>query len=118
MDKGMRASVASIKGSVYKLRPYATMIRNMNIALAMRILALHKHNPRGVAVYKVLRSAIVNAESHCDSGRINLDDIYISEVNIGAGKCMKRIRPHSKGRTGRIKKRSSFMSIVLGYRIN
>lgn len=59
---------------------------------------------------KLLQSAIANAENNFGLAK---DNLYISEVLIGAGPTLKRWMPKAFGRAGRILKRTSKITIIL-----
>ena len=61
-------------------------------------------------VYKVLASAIANAE-HTDNLKRN--DLYVSQAYVDEGMTMRRIRPRAKGSASRILKRSSHITVVV-----
>ncbi len=45
--------------------------------------------------------------------RIDLDQIYIKEAFVNQGPTLKRFRPMSMGRAGKIRKRTSHLTIVI-----
>ena len=63
---------------------------------------------------KLLMSALANAENNFGLAR---DNMYICDVNIGAGPTLKRWMPKAFGRAGKIMKRTSRIEIVLEERI-
>ena len=61
-------------------------------------------------VYKVLASAVANAE-HTDN--LKRTDLYVSQAYVDEGMTMRRIRPRAKGSASRILKRSSHITVVV-----
>ena len=61
-------------------------------------------------VYKVLASAVANAE-HTDN--LRRDDLFVSQIFVDEGMTMRRIRPRAKGSASRILKRSSHITVVV-----
>jgi large subunit ribosomal protein L22 len=61
-------------------------------------------------VYKVLSSAIANAE-HND--KLDADTLWVSRAWVDEGPTLKRFRPRSMGRAYRINKRTSHITVVL-----
>lgn len=57
---------------------------------------------------QVLNSAVSNAEHN---GSADIDDLYISEIQVDKGIRLKRIRPRAKGRAYQILKRRSHISL-------
>ncbi|OEF97933.1 50S ribosomal protein L22 [Desulfuribacillus alkaliarsenatis] len=90
-----------------KVRLVADLIRGKSIGEAISIL---RHTPKAatVAVEKVVNSAVANAE-HND--KMNVDELYISEIRIDEGPTLKRFRPRAQGRASRINKRTSHILV-------
>ena len=59
---------------------------------------------------KCLESAIANAENNHD---LDVDDLIVSEAHVGNGIVMKRFAPRGRGRSGRIFKPFSQLTIVV-----
>jgi large subunit ribosomal protein L22 len=61
-------------------------------------------------VYKVLASAIANAENN---ERLDPDSLLVAEAYVDEGVTAKRFRPRAQGRAYRIRKRSCHITIVV-----
>jgi large subunit ribosomal protein L22 len=61
-------------------------------------------------VYKVVASAIANAENN---ERLDADSLLVSEAYVDEGPTLKRFRPRAQGRAYRIRKRTCHITIVL-----
>ena len=87
-------------------------IRGKDVETALAIL---EYNPRYASsvIYKLLNSAIANAENNNGMNRSNL---YIAECNASNGPIMKRIQPRAQGRAYRIQKRLSHLTVILDER--
>ena len=87
-------------------------IRGKDVETALAIL---EYNPRYASsvIYKLLSSAIANAENNNGMNRANL---YIAECNASNGPIMKRIQPRAQGRAYRIQKRLSHLTVILDER--
>ena len=87
-------------------------IRGKDVETALAIL---EYNPRYASsvIYKLLNSAIANAENNSGMNRANL---YIAECNASNGPIMKRIQPRAQGRAYRIQKRLSHLTVILDER--
>ena len=59
---------------------------------------------------KRLESAIANAENNHD---LDVDDLIVSEAHVGNGIVMKRFATAGRGRSGRINKPFSQLTIVV-----
>ena len=61
-------------------------------------------------IKKVLESAIANAENNHS---LDIDKLYVDEAFVGKNLVMKRFRPRARGRTGKILKPFSQLTIIL-----
>jgi large subunit ribosomal protein L22 len=61
-------------------------------------------------VRKALQSAIANAENNHE---LDVDRLVVAEAIVGRAFVMKRFRPRARGRTGRIEKPFSNLTIVV-----
>jgi len=79
---------------------------------ALEALLQLKHVPKKAAplIYKVLKSAIANAENN---NNIRPEVLVIKEAVIGEAVTMKRIMTRARGSAGAIRKRTSHIRIVL-----
>ena len=87
-------------------------IRGKDVETALAIL---EYNPRYASsvIYKLLNSAVANAENNKGMNRSNL---YIAECTASNGPIMKRIQPRAQGRAYRINKRMSHLTVILDER--
>jgi large subunit ribosomal protein L22 len=92
-----------------KVRRFASTIKGEQVANALAILAMQS-SPTCQSLYKLLRSAIANAENN---NGLAAENLVVSNVYVDQGPSMKRIRPRARGRAYRILKRSSHVTIEL-----
>jgi large subunit ribosomal protein L22 len=92
-----------------KARRVTQMIHGLPVDDA---LALLQFAPQSAAatVYKVLESAIANAQTTEDLDRA---DLVVSNCQVDEGPTMKRWRPRAQGRATRILKRTSHITLVV-----
>ncbi|QJC35750.1 50S ribosomal protein L22 [Enterobacteriaceae endosymbiont of Donacia sparganii] len=95
--------------SAQKLRIIADLIRRKNISKALDILNF-SNKKSAFLIKKVLNSAIANAEHNYG---LDIDNLFISKIFIDLGTNMKRIMPRAKGRSDRILKYTSHITIIL-----
>ena len=92
-----------------KMRPFAAMVRGMNIDEALEALRFHPN--RGARLIEaVLKSAVGNAE---DKNCRNLDDLVVHECRIDDGPMFKRIQPRARGTAFGIIRRISHIRVTL-----
>jgi large subunit ribosomal protein L22 len=106
---GAFAVARFVRVTPQKARRIGDLIRGLEVDEA---LALLKFAPQAVAsnFYKLVESAVANAESTEDLDRSTL---VISRVQVDEGPTMKRWRPRAKGAANRILKRSSHLTVVV-----
>jgi large subunit ribosomal protein L22 len=108
-DNEASAVLRNIRISPQKLNLVAETIRGQNAEAALSTLTFSRRRISG-AVKKCLQSAIANAENNHE---LDVDRLVVAEANVGKGLVMKRWRPRARGRTGRILKPFSHLTIVV-----
>ena len=103
------ARVRYARVSPTKARRVIDLVRGMPAQEALQIL---KFAPQDVSetVYKVLASAVANAEHN---GHLDPDSLFVSEAYVDEGPTLKRFRPRAQGRAYRIRKRTSHITVVV-----
>jgi len=86
-----------------KVRLVADQIRGKRVEEALDILSFSLKKPAGI-IKKVLESAISNAEHNQG---LDIDNLFVSRINVDESFTIKRIRPRARGRADRYFKRSS-----------
>ena len=108
-DSKAKAVARMLRVSPQKLNLLAQLIRGKKVATALADLEFsRKRIARDVR--KCLESAIANAENNHD---LDVDDLIVSEAHVGNGIVMKRFAPRGRGRSGRIFKPFSQLTIVV-----
>jgi large subunit ribosomal protein L22 len=100
-----------IRMSPQKGRLVADLIRERLAGEALTILRFSDKKKIAAILQKVLRSAIANAQQK--SPNVDVDNLYISRIQINGGPTAKRIRPAPMGRAYRVQKRTSHVHIYL-----
>jgi len=98
-----------IRGSTRKLNLVAQLIRGMQVARALDVLA---HSKRRMAndVRKVLQSAIANAENNFG---LDIDRLEVKEASVGRALVMKRFHARGRSRAGHVWKEYSKLYLVV-----
>ena len=107
-----KAEVKTAKAPVKtarKVKIVADLIRGKDVDEALAILQFTPKAGTEV-LYKLLKSAIANAENNYNMTHSKL---YIAEIYSNQGPTLKRIRAAAKGSAVRIRKRTSNTTIVL-----
>ena len=93
----------------------ADMIRDKGINEAYGILKFSKRKRAAGYFAGALKSAVANYEQQA-KGRVNLDDLVVSMVQVGKGPTLKRFRPRSMGRAHNLMKKTSHIFIKVAKR--
>jgi len=105
----MKAYGKNIRISPKKLRVIAKVVRGQS---AIEALSFLKFAPKKWAnlLYKILHSAVANAENNDNQ---KLSNLYISTLSVNKGIVYKRWNPVSRGRMHPILKRTSNIILEL-----
>src|SRR5690348_10897536 len=108
-DNEAKAVSRMLRISPQKLNLVAQMIRGKKVASALADLEFSR---KRIAkdVRKCLESAIANAENNHD---LDVDELVVAEAHVGNGIVMKRFAPRGRGRSGRVFKPFSQLTIVV-----
>ncbi len=92
-----------------KLNLVAESIRGHSVEDALSQLAFSKRRI-AIDVRKIVQSAVANAENNHD---LDVDRLYVAEATVGRAMVMKRWRARARGRTARILKPFSNLTVVV-----
>ena len=106
---GARAVARHVGISPTKARRVVNLVRGLPAKQALTVL---QFAPQAASepVYKVLASAIANAENN---ERLDPDSLLVSEAYVDEGPTLKRFRPRAQGRAYRIRKRTCHITIAV-----
>jgi large subunit ribosomal protein L22 len=104
-----RATVRMLRVSPQKLNLLAQLIRGKKVSAALADLEFS--NKRiSTEVKKALESAIANAENNHE---LDVDDLVVAGAWVGRDIVMRRFAARARGRSGRIEKPFSNLTIVV-----
>src|SRR5215475_6856217 len=108
-DNEAKAVARTLRISPQKLNLLAQLIRGKKVAMALAELEFSR---KRIAkdVRKCLESAIANAENNHD---LDIDDLIVSQAHVGKGLVIKRFHARGRGRSGKIMKPFSHLTIVV-----
>ena len=106
---GAFASARYVRITPMKARRVVDMVRGLQVDEALTLL---QFAPQAASetVYKVLESAVANAET---TEGLNRADLVLSVAMVDEGPTMKRWRPRAQGRATRINKRTSHITLAV-----
>ena len=107
-----KAMARQVRISPTKIRQVLTLIRGKMAEEALTVL---RFSPQKAAriVYKVLQSAVANAEHNYG---MDMDKLYVYTAFADQGPVMKRFRPVSMGRAHPYVHRTSHVTVVVSER--
>lgn len=103
------AKARYIKGSERKLNLLAQLIRGKNVQKALIDLEF-SHRRMSNDVYKVLQAAIANAENNHN---LDVDSLFVKEATVGKTLVMARFHARGRGRSAKVEKPMSNITIVV-----
>ena len=104
-----RAILRHTRVSPRKARLIADEVRGKPVSDALTMLKLMQNKRSGI-VAKVINSAVANS---LQSGMVDVDNLFVTSIQIDEGVTLKRFMPRAQGRATRILKRTSHISVVL-----
>ena len=104
-----RASVKNVAQSAQKTRLVVDLIRGKDVVEALEMLQFLKNKASG-PVYKVVRSAMINAEENFGMSR---HDLYIHTIYADEGPTRKWRRFGARGRFKPWLRRSAQVTVIL-----
>ena len=104
-----KAFIRALRVSARKLNLVAQTIRGKAASSALAELSF---SPRRIAreVKKVLQAAIANAENN---HQLDVDRLYVKEATVGRAFVMKRFHARGRGRTARVEKMFSNLTVIV-----
>ncbi len=106
------AQVGPIRVTPRKVGVIADLVRAKDVNSAVRILKFSPAKRTAGVILKLIMSAVANASQKHPS--LDVDQLMVSEILVGAGPTMKRFMPRAKGSASRILKRTSRVSVSIG----
>ena len=103
------ATARYVRMTPMKCRRVIDLVRGMPVDQALDVLRFDVHAASD-PIYKVLASAVANAENNKSLDR---RDLFIAQAYVDEGPTLKRFRPRAQGRAYRIRKRTSHITVVV-----
>ncbi len=108
-EPGAYAVARFVRVTPMKARRVVDLVRGQGVDEALAVL---RFAPQAAAesVYKVLESAVANAET---TEGLDRSTLVVSRARVDEGPTLKRFRPRAQGRAYRINKRTSHITVVV-----
>ena len=108
-DNEASAFLRALRISARKLNLVAQSIRGKPAAAALAELTFSHRRIAG-DVRKVLQAAIANAENN---HQLDVDRLYVKEATVGRAFVMRRFHTRGRGRSARVEKSFSHLTVVV-----
>ena len=108
-DNEAKAVLRMLRGSGQKLNLVAAMIRGKKVEKALAELEF-SHKRIAGSVKKTLESAVANAENNHG---LDPDSLVVAEAYVGDSLVMKRFMARGRGKSARVEKPFSNLTIVV-----
>jgi large subunit ribosomal protein L22 len=105
-----KAILRTARISPQKARLVADQVRGLPAGKALELLKFSDKKAAHM-IYKVLWSAVANAENNLGA---DADELSVARVFVDEGPVLKRFMARAKGRGTRILKRTSHITVVVG----
>jgi large subunit ribosomal protein L22 len=106
------ASLKYLRITPRKVRVVADLIRGKKVDQALAQLA-YVEKRAALPLAKLLRSAVANADQ-ATKGQLDVDRLYVRELQVGQGPSLRRFMPRAMGRAFKVLKKTSHIFIVVG----
>ena len=107
-----RARAKYIRMSPRKISRVLDLIIGLNVSDALNKLHFTQKNATE-PIEKAIQSAVANLGNIEEGQRLDLNDIIIKQASVDQGPTLKRFRPMSMGRAGKIRKRTAHLTIIV-----
>jgi large subunit ribosomal protein L22 len=104
----VRASAQRVRVSPRKARLVVDLVRGKKVDEAIAMLRFVP-NKAAEDVEKLLRSVSANAENNYD---LDPDDLWVKAIYADDAPQMRRFKPKSRGRVGKILRRSCHITVI------
>ena len=101
-----------VRMSNRKISRVLDTVKGLSVNDAINSLHFTRKNA-SMPIEKAIRSAVANLGNIEEGQRMDLNDIFIVRAYVDQGPTLKRFRPMSMGRAGKIRKRTSHLTIVV-----
>jgi large subunit ribosomal protein L22 len=107
-----QAKAKYIRMSPRKINRVLDLIKGLTVSDALNTLHFTRKSATE-PIEKAIHSAVANLGNIGEGQRMDLDEIYITKASVDQGPTLKRFRPMSMGRAGKIRKRTAHLTIVI-----
>jgi len=106
------AKTKHLRMSPRKVRRVLNLVRGLSVEDALNLLYFTRKDA-AEPIAKTVASAFANLGNKEEGSRLDMKDVVVKTAYVTAGPTLKRFRPMSMGRAGKIRKRTSHITIVV-----
>ena len=106
------ARLKYLRMSPRKISRVLGLIKGLPVSEALNKLHFIRKDAT-VPIEKAIHSAVANLGNIEEGQRLDLNEIFITQAFVNQGPTLKRFRPMSMGRAGRLRKRTSHLTIII-----
>ncbi len=110
------AKTKFLRMSPRKIRRVIKLVQGMNVEDALNLLH-YKRKDAAEPVAKTVQAAFANLGNFEEGERLDMKDVRIASAFVDGGPTLKRFRPMSMGRAGRIRKRTSHITVKVEHNV-
>lgn len=110
------AKTKFLRMSPQKIRRVIKLIQGMSVEDAMNLLHFTRKDA-AEPIAKTVQSAFANLGNIEEGERVDMKDVKITLAHVDSGPTLKRFRPMSMGRAGRIRKRTSHITVKVEHNL-
>ena len=105
----VKAITKYVRISPFKLRGPVEVVKGKPVEEALNMLKFMPLKAAGI-ISKTLKSAVANAEHNND---MDVDELIVKNIIVDQGPTLKRFRARARGRSSRILKRTSHITVIV-----
>jgi large subunit ribosomal protein L22 len=108
------ASLPAVKSSPIKVMRITKNISGLLVSDALKVLKFSN-----LKIAQTVRALVYSAVSNAENNHnMNVDDLYVKEINVGRAFALKRFAARGRGKSSRILKTFSNICVILAEREN
>ncbi len=101
-----------VRMSPFKVRRVLELVKGKTVQQALDTLHFTRKDAAS-PLYKTIHTAFSNLANQEENERFDMQDVIIKSAFVDGGPSVKRFRPMSMGRAGKIRKRTSHITIIV-----
>jgi large subunit ribosomal protein L22 len=107
------ATCKYLRKTARKSRLVADELRGKMVGEALSLLEFGIRKAVAKDFSKVIKSAVANLQHKNAEAHVDVDELFIKEIQVGVGPTLKRFRPRAQGRAYRILKRMCHIKVIV-----